>query len=414
MQSDRSSVVGSVERGRRLGVVGLFAGVGGLELGLAGAGHETRLLCEFDAGARAVLERRFAGVRLHRDVRDLAPKQIPEGTDVLVAGFPCQDLSQAGRTAGIGGARSSLVDQVFRLLRVRRVPWVLLENVPFMLHLERGRAMHHLVEELERLGYRWAYRVVDAMAFGVPQRRRRVFVLASQQEDPAGVLFADDAGPPEEPEWTGEEPVGFYWTEGNRGVGWVVNGVPTLKGGSGLGIPSPPAVLMPSQRVVLPCLRGAERLQGFPADWTKPAATVVGDRFRWRLVGNAVCVPAARWLGDRLASPGSFEPDRLGGEIGVGPWPNAACGGARSRRAITISEGPKRLKVKPLQSFLVGAKDLSARATAGFVQRADRAQTLGKLRFPPSFLKSLRTHLQRLTREGSEGRAAILAAAARA
>ena len=130
-----------------MNVVGLFAGVGGLELGLSQAGHHTALLCEKWEPARSVLDDRFPDVPKQSDVRDLS--DLPADTEVLTAGFPCQDLSQAGRTAGIGGGRSSSVGEVFRLLRRRRVPYVILENVPFMLQLDRGRALAHIVAELE-------------------------------------------------------------------------------------------------------------------------------------------------------------------------------------------------------------------------------------------------------------------------
>src|SRR6266566_1304592 len=97
----------------RLAVVGLFAGIGGIETGLHAAGHESVLLCEIDDSARAVLDARFPGVQLERDVTQLA--ELPR-CDLLAAGFPCQDLSQAGRTAGIGGRNSGLVESVFHLL----------------------------------------------------------------------------------------------------------------------------------------------------------------------------------------------------------------------------------------------------------------------------------------------------------
>src|SRR5690606_21452585 len=176
-----------------LPVAGLFAGVGGLESGFEQAGHATVMLCENDSGAMSVLASRFPGVPLHGDVRRLRPKDIREDVAVLTAGFPCQDLSQAGGTAGIAGAKSSLVGEVFRLLRRRRLPWVVIENVPFMLRLDRGKAMHSVVDALEALGYRWAYRIVDAMAFGLPQRRRRVFLGAARDGEGERVLFADDA-----------------------------------------------------------------------------------------------------------------------------------------------------------------------------------------------------------------------------
>ncbi|MFG3703022.1 DNA cytosine methyltransferase, partial [Micromonospora sp. NPDC047620] len=158
-------------------MVGLFAGIGGLELGLSAHGWRTELLCEIDPGARAVLSARFPEVETHADVTRL--RGLPAGTELVAAGFPCQDLSQAGRTAGITGERSGLVDEVFRLVRRKRGPrWLLIENVPFMLQLGRGQAMRHITAALEELGYTWAYRVVDARAFGLPQRRQRVLMLA--------------------------------------------------------------------------------------------------------------------------------------------------------------------------------------------------------------------------------------------
>ncbi|MEY4551587.1 MAG: hypothetical protein RL685_7782, partial [Pseudomonadota bacterium] len=281
---------------------GLFAGIGGIELGLGRSGHQTELLCECDPGASAVLGERFPGVRLHADVRTL--ERLPRGIELLSAGFPCQDLSQAGRTAGISGARSGLVHEVFRLLRVRKIPWLLIENVPFMLQLGRGEALAVILSELESLGYRWAYRVVNSRAFGLPQRRLRVYLVAAREADPRTVLFADEAGPPPAQDVQERPACGFYWTEGIRGLGWAEDGVPTLKGGSSLGIPSPPAIVLPDGRVVTPDIRDAERLQGFAADWTLPAQTAVRRGQRWKLVGNAVTVDVAAWIGERLRNPG--------------------------------------------------------------------------------------------------------------
>src|SRR4051812_34552386 len=99
-------------RGRTHVMAGLFAGVGGLERGLQSAGHASALLCENDLAATAVLRCRFPETDFHADVCTL--KQLPDETTLLAAGFPCQDLSQAGRTLGIAGARSGLVGEVFR------------------------------------------------------------------------------------------------------------------------------------------------------------------------------------------------------------------------------------------------------------------------------------------------------------
>lgn len=379
---------------RSLGVAGLFAGVAGLEQGLARAGHESLLLCEIDPGAQAVLKARLPEVPCTSDVREL--RALPKGTDLLVGGFPCQDLSQAGKTAGIEGARSGLVGEVFRLLETSRVPLVLLENVPFMLQLSRGRALGVIVSALESLGYRWAYRVVDTRAFGLPQRRERVFLLAAREEDPRRVLFADEAGEPEEETPRGPTAFGFYWTEGVRGLGWAVDAVPTLKGGSTIGIPSPPAILMPSGSIVKPDVRDAERLQGFPADWTKPAEAVVKRGYRWHLVGNAVTVDVAAWLGERLACPGEYDAGEDAPLPKGRPWPRAAWSMGQGRFAADVSAWPERRPRLHLHEFpSFPTEPLSAKATAGFLQRT-RSSTL---RFPAGFLDKVERHLERMREE---------------
>lgn len=372
-------------------MVGLFAGIGGLELGLAAHGWRSELLCEIDSGAQAVLRAHFPDVPVHSDVKRL--RSLPSGTELVAAGFPCQDLSQAGRTAGITGARSGLVDEVFRLVRRKRGPrWLLMENVPFMLQLGGGAAMRHITTALEELGYLWAYRVVDARAFGLPQRRERVLMLASRTEDPRPVLFGTDAGERVvgDPE---HDPCGFYWTEGTRGLGWAVNAVPTLKGGSALGIASPPAIRLPSGEIVTPGITDVERLQGFDRDWTTPALDIPGVRkgHRWKLVGNAVAVRMASWVGDQLAAPAAEaipgEPLRPGHR-----WPTAAWGHAGVVHRVPVSTWPVHAPYEDLRWFLDDSRLLSARATAGFLRRT----RMGTLRFPPGFIEDVENHLDRM------------------
>jgi len=367
-------------------VVGLFAGIGGIEFGLQQSGHESLLLCEKDPAARAVLETRFSKVPLHDDITTL--DELPEGTDLVAAGFPCQDLSQAGRTSGIGGTRSGLVHHIFRLLRDKAVPWVLIENVPFMLHLSGGAAMSHLVTELERLGYSWAYRVIDSRAFGLPQRRRRVYLLASLEEAPENRLFSQDVGPSHPSDHVGRA-CGFYWTEGNRGLGWAVDAIPPLKGGSGVGIPSPPAIWLPDGDIITPDIRDAERLQGFQPDWTLPATDVARPSARWKLVGNAVSVPVAAWIGALLRDkPGQGRPEPIAKPDGR--WPTAACGGKGLWCQAEVSEWPVRRLQPNLANFLKHpTRPLSKRATSGFASRLEKSS----LRPPPAFRSALKCHL---------------------
>ena len=216
---------GAIRSATEMKVAGLFAGVGGIELGLERAGgFKTELLCESWDPARAVLSAQFGCSPADID-GDIANVRSLPHVDVVTAGFPCTDLSQAGRTAGISGEASGLVSHLFKLLsRAKRrghLPtWVVIENVSNMLQLDRGHAMRYLVTQLESLGMRWAYRVVDSRFTGVPQRRRRVILVASATEDPRPVVFADDAGDPPVERYRSDA-FGFYWTEGRGGLGWA-------------------------------------------------------------------------------------------------------------------------------------------------------------------------------------------------
>lgn len=377
-----------------LTAIGLFAGIGGIELGLARAGYRTQMICEIDPGASEVLRRRF-GMAVEPDITTL--HAFPK-VDLIAAGFPCQDLSQAGRTAGIIGRQSRLIGEVFKRLpsRINGPRWLLLENVPFMLQLQRGKAMRYLVDELEALGFTWAYRVVDARAFGIPQRRKRVLLLASRSEDPRTALFGSDAGEVAR-SFSGNQLCGFYWTEGLRGLGWAIDAVPTLKGGSSLGIPSPPAIWDPQDgSITTPDIGDAERLQGFVEGWTEPAAEVPGVRgtHRWKLVGNAVSVPVAQWIGERLIAPIGYTHVGTALPSGVG-WPRAAWGHKGRVYTVDVSTFPVRRKTRSLRSFLnVSRAPLSHRAASGFLSRA----LASGLRFEDGFLEDVKRHIQRMAR----------------
>ena len=207
-----------------LTVASMFSGIGLIDLGLERAGMETRVLCESDKAARSVLARRFPGVPTFPDVRELTADDLraagcdPDAT-VLAAGFPCQDLSVAGGRRGMGrgtGTRSALYWHVDRLLGEFAPRWVILENVPGLLSSHRGRDMGAVLGSLADRGYGFAWRVLDAQHFGVPQRRARVVFVGhlgapwaasaqvllepegggwdSAPRGEAGARIADDAG----------------------------------------------------------------------------------------------------------------------------------------------------------------------------------------------------------------------------
>jgi DNA (cytosine-5)-methyltransferase 1 len=376
-------------------IAGLFAGIGGLEQGLKAAGGKAALLCENWPPAMAVLRNQFRTVPLHSDIKTL--DALPE-VDVVTAGFPCTDLSQAGRTAGIHGEASGLIIHLFELLKEASPRWVVIENVRNMLVLDRGHAMDFLVEQLESLGYRWAYRLVDSRFTGVPQRRQRVIMVASKEEDPRRVLFADDAGEvleASDPRFE-DDAFGFYWTEGNTGLGWARDAVPTLKGGSGLGIPSSPAVWVPAdptgRAIVTPSIEHAERMQGFEAGWTKAALEVGKPGQRWKLVGNAVTVGVAEWLGHRLIQPGEFDNSRGALLKESDKWPNAAWGNSGSRWWAHVSLWPKHQEYQHLLDILdrKNLTPLSYKAAAGFHSRLEKSS----LRTRDGFKQAMKEHVE--------------------
>jgi DNA (cytosine-5)-methyltransferase 1 len=371
-------------------VVSLFTGIAGFETGFQNLSFEPVLMCEIDPAAAAVLNSRFENVDLVGDITELVA--LPE-CDVVVAGWPCQDLSQAGRTAGIGGTQSGLIDEVFRLIDAsgRKPETVILENVAFALNLQGGAAIRHVVSALEDRGYRWAYRILDSAEFGLPQRRRRIFICACITRNPVEILF-EGVHAVAAPQNAASQ-IGFYWTEGNRGIGWTPNAIPPLKGGSSLSIPSPPAVWHRVEGTFsLPTIEDAERLQGFPAGWTQPAADVIGtDRVRWRLVGNAVSVPVARWLGARLSSASDASTTQPIATAGTQRSHNAAFGGPgkATKYVQKAHEGPPESNRKTLRDFhLPNGKALSRRAANGFLSRYSKSQlTINK-----EFQEALRSY----------------------
>ncbi|RBY91047.1 DNA (cytosine-5-)-methyltransferase [Blastococcus sp. TF02A-30] len=379
-------------------ILGLFAGIGGMELGLQQAGvDEPSALYEWWEPARTVLGQHFADADLNGDVLGL--QNLRDAT-IVTAGFPCTDLSQAGRTSGLEGLASGLIRHVLQLLTTSHPQWVLIENVPNMLRLGRGAAIREITASLESAGYDWAYRTIDSRSFGLPQRRKRVYLLASAVHEPAAVLFREDS-PSQDSDgaargaWRNSAE-GFYSTEGNRGIGRAIDAVPTLKGSTTVSIPSPPAIWVPDNepgwRIVRPSIEAGEVLQGFPPGWTENAPI----RDRWKLVGNAVSVPVAQWIGEGLlaASTPNFDGVEKAPHPVDGVWPAAACHVDGKTWDVEVSEWPRpseevyRHLVDVLRQH--GQEPLSHRATKGFRDRLRRSS----LRYSGDFMGALDEHVE--------------------
>lgn len=168
--------------------VSLFAGIGGFDLAMQRAGIEVVATVEWDKHAQSVLTRRFPNTKLYGDITGVTGEQlINAGFDpangIITGGFPCQDLSVAGRRAGLTGSRSGLFWEICRLLDETKAQNFILENVPGLLSSNEGRDMGTVVRALEERGYSVAWRVLDAQHFGVAQRRRRVFIIGHLGND---------------------------------------------------------------------------------------------------------------------------------------------------------------------------------------------------------------------------------------
>lgn len=185
-----------------LTVVSLFDGIGGFPLAFERSGARTVATVEIDKPAAAVSGRHFPDANQFDDVTKVTGNElravgfVPD-RGVITAGWPCQDLSVAGRRAGLEGSRSGLWWHVVRLLSETRSRWFVGENVPGLLSSNDGRDMRAVCDSLGELGYGYTARILDAQWFGVPQRRRRVFIVGHLGEPfaaAAEVLFECESG----------------------------------------------------------------------------------------------------------------------------------------------------------------------------------------------------------------------------
>lgn len=175
----------------KLKVLDIFSGIGGFSLGLERTGgFETIAFCEIEEFPRRVLAKHWPNVPCYRDVRDLTAERLAAdgiAVDVITGGFPCQDVSSAGRRAGIGeGTRSGLYADVIRLARDLRPKFVILENVAGLLSgpsEQPGGWFGRVLGDLAEIGFDAEWEIIPAAALGAIHLRERVWIVAYPHEN---------------------------------------------------------------------------------------------------------------------------------------------------------------------------------------------------------------------------------------
>ena len=307
----------------------LFTGIGGIDLGFEQAGMKCAWQCEKNRQARHVLATHWPDVPCYEDVFDVTNNNVPS-VDVICGGFPCQDVSFAGKRAGLAGERSGLWFEFHRIIEEFAPQWVVVENVPGLLSSNRGADFYTVVRGMVECGYGVSWRVLDAQYFGVAQRRRRVFIVGSLGNGRSAEILFEREGMFGHPPARRTQGEGVTYdvapsltasgsgtaSAGNRSgqdpvIAQVLAGSAAFGGGNTKGeIDIATTLNASSQRydfeseTLVQSMLGVrrltpvecERLQGFPDGWTSGQS----DSTRYRQLGNAVAVPVARWIGARI------------------------------------------------------------------------------------------------------------------
>jgi len=198
--------------------ISLFSGIGGLDLGLERAGWRCVAQVEKDEWCRRVLAKHWPDVERHDDVRTFDPGHIEHTygrPDLIAGGFPCQDISSAGRRAGLQGPHSGLWVEMFRVVREVRPRFVLVENVAGLAR----RGLGQVLGDLASVGFDAVWRCIPAAAVGANHLRARLFLLAHAGGERDGLQAQEIPAGWDEPQYSN-------WWDTEPGVGRVDDGVP--------------------------------------------------------------------------------------------------------------------------------------------------------------------------------------------
>jgi DNA (cytosine-5)-methyltransferase 1 len=340
----------------------LFSGIEAATVAWQDFGWECVGVSEIDAFSCELLQQRHPTIHNFGDITQITKEQLDDlGTvDIVVGGSPCQSFSTAGNRGGLEDPRGKLMYDYIRVVRTVRPKWFVWENVPGVLSLDGGRAFGTLLREMADIGYSLCWRVLDAQHFGVPQRRRRVFLvghIGTDTECAAKVLFDPEGRnwnlkkirqPEQDTSCSTENGTGTHsraWTQNSELQIRYINGDGQLfgslcansgqrqqnyvhqmlaSGGNTVGtllsehgrlqfadnqsaFSGQFHIVVNGTKHILRRLTPieCERLQGFPDNytqiqWRKKSIENCPDGHRYKALGNSMAVPVMKWIGHNI------------------------------------------------------------------------------------------------------------------
>jgi DNA (cytosine-5)-methyltransferase 1 len=338
--------------------ISLFSGIGGLEHPSIPA----TLFCEQDTKCQAVIRSQALNrnVPIHGDIKEL---QSPPPSSFVIGGWPCQDISSAGKQQGLSGGRSGLFFEMLRVAGASGAHTIIGENVPNLLTLKSGADFEKVKLALRDYGFNHiSWRILNSREFSLPQERNRLFIVASKHPSYALALHTEIPISSEPKETT--EVHGFYWTGGKRSICYSKGYVPTLKVGATDNGGRSTVAVYNGKIVRKLTIKETLALQGFPGI-ERPglaASTLL------RMTGNAVTKPVGEFVVSSVMS--ACQPSGIRSGFSV-----------RSRSGYFDGEVEWAIDHKPkilasnLADFLEPGDHppLSAQASAGLIIRSVRS-----------------------------------------
>ena len=293
----------------KLNYLSICSGIEAASVAWNHLGWEPVGFSETDSFASAVLNHHYPEVKNYGDMTQCHTWEISSKIDILVGGTPCQSFSFAGKRTGMDDLRGQLAIKFFDIVKKYRPKWIVWENVPGVLCSNKGKDFGLFLSNMSKCGYGFAYRILDAQHFGVPQRRRRVFVVGYHEDwrYAAAVLFQKNNLFEKIKRNNLSQTISLQDVreiqKKQNGCGWNDSGIAyTVDTHATQGVVYKKDESHIVRRLTL---LEYERLQGFPDNysqikWKNYQVEECPDEKRFKVLGNSMAVPVMRWIGNRI------------------------------------------------------------------------------------------------------------------